>query len=170
MNTPFSEANPGVDSAIYGMDFVGYLLKRDVIYNPLGKILLSLSEAPARVKLGKTLSLVLEYLLTHASDELVTDEMLMRNVWDANGLRSSSQRLWQVMHNLKIKLRYVGIDDSFILRISRRGYLIMGENVRVLSSSPVSEIRIMRTDTNGVASRERDMSLVAKQTRETESK
>lgn len=50
------------------------------------------------------MSHVLEYLFENATVDVVTDSELMENVWDRHGLISSTQRVWQVMSNLKSKL------------------------------------------------------------------
>ena len=75
---------------------------------------------------------LLEYLLTHAVGEIVSDKTLQIQVWENNGLSCSSQRLWQVMKNLKNKLALVGLPDNFIIRVTGKGYMIAGEMVMEL--------------------------------------
>lgn len=95
-----------------------------------------------RYQMRSTMAYLLEYLLENAIDTIVTDAMLMRDVWEANGLRSSAQRLWQVVNSLKHLLESAGI-DSFILRISGKGYLLKSESVLPLyTRERVTDVRI----------------------------
>jgi DNA-binding winged helix-turn-helix (wHTH) protein len=79
--------------------------------------------------LRPTMSNLLEYLLTNSVGKIVPDIVLQKQVWEKNGLSCSSQRLWQVMNNLKNKLLKVGLQDNFILRIPGKGYTIPSEFV-----------------------------------------
>ncbi|VYT80030.1 winged helix family transcriptional regulator [Metakosakonia massiliensis] len=79
--------------------------------------------------LRPTMANLLEFLLANAVGEIVPDKTLQIQVWEKNGLSCSSQRLWQVMNNLKRKLAQVGLSDDFILRITGQGYMIAEEKV-----------------------------------------
>ncbi|MBK4716274.1 MULTISPECIES: winged helix-turn-helix domain-containing protein [Tenebrionibacter/Tenebrionicola group] len=57
------------------------------------------------------------YLLNHANGKIVSNEQLLYHVWDLHGLKSSSQRLWQVMQALKLRLAILGVEHDFIMRI-----------------------------------------------------
>ncbi|MCE5397554.1 winged helix-turn-helix domain-containing protein [Klebsiella oxytoca] len=70
------------------------------------------------------MSRLLLYLLEKTNIGLVRDEHIMKNVWEIHGLKASAPRLWQVVNDLKNKLSKVGIDNSFIMRVEGRGYLI----------------------------------------------
>lgn len=74
--------------------------------------------------LRPTMANLLEFLLANAVGHIVPDKTLQTQVWENNGLSCSSQRLWQVMNNLKNKLAKVGLPDNFIQRISGKGYKI----------------------------------------------
>lgn len=82
--------------------------------------------------LRNTMSNLLTYLLAHAVGNIVADKTLQIQVWENNGLSCSSQRLWQVMNNLKRKLAVFGLPDDFILRMAGKGYLIPPEKVLTL--------------------------------------
>lgn len=56
------------------------------------------------IVLKDTVMNLLIFLLTHANEEVVTKEEILREVWDENNLSSSNQRLWQVVTELKEKL------------------------------------------------------------------
>ncbi|MTD38544.1 hypothetical protein GIX45_07880 [Erwinia sp. CPCC 100877] len=75
------------------------------------------------------------YLLKNACDRVVTTEEILYNVWDLYGLKSSSQRLWQVMQSLRLKLVMHGAPHDFIMRVETinvKGYAIKKECVRHL--------------------------------------
>ncbi|TNV08968.1 CadC family transcriptional regulator, partial [Buttiauxella sp. B2] len=52
------------------------------------------------------------------------NDEILSHVWDKNKLASSSQRLWQVMKELKRKLSLLGITDNLITRVDNSGYYI----------------------------------------------
>lgn len=79
--------------------------------------------------LRPTMANLLEFLLANAVGEIVPDKTLQIQVWEKNGLSCSSQRLWQVMNNLKRKLAQVGLADDFIMRITGQGYMITEDKV-----------------------------------------
>ena len=113
----------------------GYRLgeRNEVEFLPFKRCLL-LPETPGKAVeyLRPTMANLLEYLLAHAVGEIVPDKTLQIQVWENNGLSCSSQRLWQVMHNLKNKLALVGLPDNFIMRITGKGYMIANEMVMEL--------------------------------------
>lgn len=115
--------------------FIGYLIEGKVLYNYRTKKLICLNGSGGEVLLRKTMSRVLEYLISHATKDFVTDLELMHSVWDQHGLSSSTQRVWQVMSNFKSRLLILGIDDDFIMRISKKGYLLKKDSVEVLFRS-----------------------------------
>ncbi|MGK3142562.1 winged helix-turn-helix domain-containing protein [Pantoea sp. C2G6] len=116
------------------LNFIGYLIEGKVIYLTKTKRLISLNGSGSDIILRKTMARVLEYLFENATVELVTDAELMEHVWDRHGLSSSTQRVWQVMSNFKSKLSFLGISDDFILRVSKRGYLLKNDSVEILFS------------------------------------
>ena len=70
------------------------------------------------------MSLLFTYLLENANDRIISDDELLMEVWDRRGLKGSNHRLWEVMKDLKMKLKELGLDDSFILRVNGNGYLL----------------------------------------------
>jgi len=74
--------------------------------------------------LRPTMANLLEYLLENGVGAIIPDKTLQTQVWEKNGLSCSSQRLWQVMNNLKNKLAKAGLPDNFIQRITGKGYKI----------------------------------------------
>lgn len=83
----------------------------------------------------ETMMRLFVYLLQNACDRIVTTEEILYNVWDLHGLKSSSQRLWQVMQSLRFKLAMLGVSHDFIMRIETietKGFSIKKDSVRPL--------------------------------------
>lgn len=120
------------------VNFIGYLIEGNVVYLHKTKRLICLNGYGEDIILRKTMSHVLEYLFENATIDVVTDSELMENVWDKNGLSSSTQRVWQVMSNLKSKLFFLGLSDDVILRVSKKGYLLKSDSVERLFSSRIT--------------------------------
>ncbi|KEY41131.1 hypothetical protein FB99_34190 [Pantoea agglomerans] len=120
------------------VNFIGYLIEGNVVYLHKTKRLICLDGYGEDIILRKTMSHVLEYLFENATIDVVTDSELMENVWDKHGLSSSTQRVWQVMSNLKSKLFFLGLSDDMILRVSKKGYLLKGDSVERLFSSRIT--------------------------------
>lgn len=76
------------------------------------------------IYLRQTMFRLLEFLLEKGSAGLLRDEVLMRAVWEAYGLKSSGPRLWQVMNELRKRLAVLGVDDDLIMRVEGRGYMV----------------------------------------------
>lgn len=106
---------------------IGYQIDKSYFYNIGNRTLLNVSENPSKVIFRRTMAVLFEYLLEHAQGKVVTDNEIMANVWEANDLKASSQRLWQVMDNLKSALQCVGINEDLIMRVNSNGYLIRGD-------------------------------------------
>lgn len=73
------------------------------------------------------------YLLKNADGQIVSNEQILYHVWDLHGLKSSNQRLWQVMQALKFRLSAFGIEHDFIMRIEAsqvKGYSLKPGIVR----------------------------------------
>ncbi len=109
----------------------GYLLgkKREIEFLPFKKSLVKQAYPGINISLRLTMANLLTYLLNHAVGTVVTDKALQTQVWENHGLRCSSQRLWQVMNNLKRKLELFDLPEDFILRVAGKGYMIPNEMV-----------------------------------------
>lgn len=76
------------------------------------------------IRLRKTMAILLEYLLSHADRGVIRDDELISCIWEDNGLKGSSARLWQVMSSLRKKLTEAGCPDEFIFRVNGGGYML----------------------------------------------
>jgi len=63
------------------LNTMGFLIEKDVIYDMREKRLAGICGMAKEIRLRKTQSLVLEYLLINAINRFVSDENLMIDVW-----------------------------------------------------------------------------------------
>jgi two-component SAPR family response regulator len=82
------------------------------------------------IGLNKTMLELFLYLMIHARDRAVSKDELIRKVWEENDLSCSSQRLWQVLHNLNKKLEMLGLPVDFISNTRNDGYRITDDTIR----------------------------------------
>ncbi|HIE9359476.1 TPA: winged helix-turn-helix domain-containing protein [Klebsiella quasipneumoniae subsp. similipneumoniae] len=108
----------------------GFVLNGILFYHPSSALLINLnrlkgeSRGLSYIKLRKTMSVLFTYLLKNTGTRPISDNELLTEVWDKNGLKGSSHRLWEVMASLKGKLYDLGIKDNIILRVNSEGYMI----------------------------------------------
>lgn len=109
----------------------GYRLGKnsEIEFLPFKKSLMRYGQPQESISLRLTMANLLNYLLSHAVGNVVADKALQIQVWENHGLRCSSQRLWQVMNNLKRKLEQFDLPEDFILRVAGKGYMIPDEMV-----------------------------------------
>ncbi|ELV3390604.1 helix-turn-helix domain-containing protein [Enterobacter hormaechei] len=80
------------------------------------------------IRLRRTMAILLEYLLANADRGIIRDNELISSIWEENGLKGSSARLWQVMSSLRKKLTEAGFSEEFIFRVNGEGYMLR-ENI-----------------------------------------
>ncbi len=83
--------------------------------------------------LRETMMRLFLFLLENANGKIVTNEQIMYNVWDLHGLKSPSQRLWQVMQALKLRLATLGVEHDFIMRVETfevKGHCLKREMIK----------------------------------------
>ncbi|RUO03607.1 helix-turn-helix domain-containing protein [Enterobacter bugandensis] len=109
----------------------GFLLKEDTLYEIDKKRIilcrLGKADSPLTVKvvsLNDTQSRLLSYLLMNRKRSYLDKEEIMRCVWDNENYSSSNQRLWQTMNDVRKKLSYIGMPETFIKNIYGNGYRI----------------------------------------------
>lgn len=113
----------------------GYKLGDDVYFFINERVLFNSSKTNlARLQLRTTMSSLLEFLLNNSHKDFISDDEIMANVWEANSLRASSHRLWQVMRELKIKLNEIGMSDEILYRSRRCGFIVNSNKVEPLYS------------------------------------
>lgn len=82
------------------------------------------SIAFASIYLNETMLRLFLFLLINGRTRPVSKEELFEEIWEAHNLSPSTQRLWQVLHNLTNKLNVLGLPEDFIRNIKGRGYII----------------------------------------------
>ncbi len=107
-----------------GSALLGYQLEDDFFYFLKYREIATVGGNRKNIRLRKTMACLIEYLFEHGLERMVSDEELMVHVWEKNDLRPSSQRLWQVMQNLRRILKDIGIEQDIILRVKTQGYYI----------------------------------------------
>jgi DNA-binding winged helix-turn-helix (wHTH) protein len=75
-------------------------------------------------EVSASLSGVYELILENGRKKIIAKEELFEKIWEENNLSPSTQRLWQVLHNLNKKLCQLGLPEDFIKNIKGRGYII----------------------------------------------
>lgn len=103
---------------------LGYRIDNRLYYSVENKTLVSLDGSEKSIPLRTTKARLLEYLLLKSGDEVITDQELLKNIWDKYGLSSSSQRLWLVMRELKVILCGFNVSDDLFIRVENNGYLV----------------------------------------------
>lgn len=69
------------------------------------------------------------YLLTHARNNFVARDEVLKNVWDENNLSSSNTRLWQVLTNMRKKFEHLNMPEDLIQHVKKKGYIIRCKNI-----------------------------------------
>lgn len=78
----------------------------------------------ASIYFNETMQRLFMYLLENARGKVISKEELFEKIWEDYDLSPSTQRLWQVLHNLNNKLSLLGLPEDFIRNIKGRGYII----------------------------------------------
>ena len=87
------------------------------------------SVAFASIYFNETMLRLFLYLLEHGRKKVIAKEELFEKIWEDNNLSPSTQRLWQVLHNLNNKLNLLGLPEDFIRNIRGHGYIINYQDV-----------------------------------------
>lgn len=118
-------------------DLFGYRINQDVYVDIENKTLVNVSKVTSAhvrhsITLRDTMFRLFVFLLGNADGGIIENEEILTYVWDMYGLSSSNQRLWQVMHALKDKLRRAGLPEDFIMRIESKGYYVREDMITAL--------------------------------------
>lgn len=130
----------------------GYYIGKDVHLDIQNRTLINVnknlsSRLKTQVFLRDTMLRLLTFLLDNADGNIIDNTEILINVWEAHGLSSSNQRLWQVMLGLRKKLNDVGIPDDFIMRVESKGYYVRESMVTILySENKTSRVASLTSD------------------------
>ncbi|AKZ72385.1 winged helix-turn-helix domain-containing protein [Enterobacter roggenkampii] len=119
-----------------GYRLYGFMIGDDIHFDIANRRLYRLtgsltdnSIAFASIYFNETMLRLFLYLMINGRKEPISKEELFEEIWEAHDLSPSTQRLWQVLHNLKNKLKLLGLNDDFIHNIKGRGYIINNPDV-----------------------------------------
>lgn len=84
----------------------------------------TLSEAMVR--------LLVFLLLQHGGEHGISKNEILKQVWDENNHSSSSQKLWQTVKELRIRLGVIGLPPDFIVSVRGRGYSLGNHTITPL--------------------------------------
>lgn len=86
------------------------------------------------VSLNDTMVRLLVFLLQHGQDHdnKMTKDDILKNVWEVNDRAASSQRLWQAIKELRLKLSSIGLPSDFIINVRGVGYSLGNHTVTPL--------------------------------------
>lgn len=86
------------------------------------------------VSLNDTMVRLLVFLLQHGQDHdnKMTKDDILKNVWEVNDRAASSQRLWQAIKELRLKLSSIGLPSDFIINVRGAGYSLGNHTVTPL--------------------------------------
>lgn len=119
-----------------GYRLYGFMIGDDIHFDIANRRLYRLtgsltdnSIAFASIYFNETMLRLFLYLMINGRKEPISKEELFEEIWEAHNLSPSTQRLWQVLHNLKNKLKLLGLNDDFIHNIKGRGYIINNPDV-----------------------------------------
>ncbi|HAT6802689.1 TPA: hypothetical protein JAN03_11735 [Citrobacter freundii] len=84
------------------------------------------------VKLRDTMMRLFVFLIENADGKYISNKDILYHVWDRHGLKSSNQRLWQVMQFLINRLCMAGIPAGFIEHKDHIGYTVNSSEIMKL--------------------------------------
>lgn len=115
----------------------GFIIGREIHFDIFNQRLYRLPSRHAdqsivfvTIGLNKTMLALFLYLMRNARQRPVSKDELIRHVWEENNLSCSSQRLWQVLNNLRKKLELLGLPGDFVTYVKGEGYRIADEQIR----------------------------------------
>lgn len=115
----------------------GFIIDNDIQLDIANKRLVRIkSLAPEKwvhfsaVTLNDAMMRLLVFLLQHhGNGQKLTKTEILRRVWDENSYSSSSQKLWQTVKELRIRLGAIGLPPDFIVSIRGDGYSLSNHTI-----------------------------------------
>lgn len=110
----------------------GFIIDNDIQLDIANKRLVRIkSLAPEKwvhfsaVTLNDAMMRLLVFLLQHhGNGQKLTKTEILRRVWDENSYSSSSQKLWQTIKELRLRLDVIGLPHDFIINVKGAGYAL----------------------------------------------
>ncbi|BEM60181.1 hypothetical protein SME22J_40420 [Serratia marcescens] len=110
----------------------GFIIDHDIQLDIANKRLVRINSlAPEKwvhfsaVTLNDAMVSLLVFLLQHHGDDRkLTKTEILQQVWDDNSYSSSSQKLWQTIKELRLRLDAIGLPHDFIVNVKGAGYTL----------------------------------------------
>ncbi|KAB8310372.1 hypothetical protein EH228_10800 [Erwinia endophytica] len=121
-----------MDKVIAGY-YIGQHVQFDVTHRRLSCLDPKNRSLIKEYRMRDTMMRLFLFLLQNANGKVVLKKDILYHVWDSHGLKSSHQRLWQVMQSLQFRLLSLHVPGDFILTkqtIEGKGILLNGEIIK----------------------------------------
>lgn len=119
-------------------ELFGFLIDNEIQLDIKNRRLIRINTTPEKavtfslVLLNETMVQILVFLLKNAkNNEPVYKREILKQVWDEYDYSSSSQRLWKVVKDLRVRLAVIGVPHDFIF-IDKGCYSLNSQAVTAL--------------------------------------
>ncbi|MCP1107554.1 helix-turn-helix domain-containing protein [Serratia nevei] len=110
----------------------GFIIDNDIQLDIANKRLVKINSlSPEKwvhfsaVTLNDAMVRLLVFLLQqHGKGKKLTKTEILKKVWDDNSYSSSSQKLWQTVKELRLRLDALGLPHDFIVNVKGAGYTL----------------------------------------------
>ncbi len=103
----------------------GFVINNEIIFMRKKNSLINITEKKTKIiKLRPTMSNFINYMLEQRNSNFISDNDLLTMIWEENNLQASTQRLWQVVRDVKYKLIDAGLELDLFNRVERSGYVV----------------------------------------------
>lgn len=110
----------------------GFIIDNDIQLDIANKRLVKINSlSPEKwvhfsaVTLNDAMVRLLVFLLQqHGKGQRLTKTEILKKVWDDNSYSSSSQKLWQTVKELRLRLDALGLPHDFIVNVKGAGYTL----------------------------------------------
>ncbi|MGP3073841.1 winged helix-turn-helix domain-containing protein, partial [Serratia ureilytica] len=110
----------------------GFIIDNDIQLDIANKRLVKINSlSPEKwvhfsaVTLNDAMVRLLVFLLQqHGKGQKLTKTEILKKVWDDNSYSSSTQKLWQTVKELRLRLDALGLPHDFIVNVKGAGYTL----------------------------------------------
>ncbi|MCC4107990.1 winged helix-turn-helix domain-containing protein [Serratia ureilytica] len=110
----------------------GFIIDNDIQLDIANKRLVRINSlSPERLVLFSAVTLndamvrlLVFLLLQYGNGQELSKNEILKSVWDDNNYSSSSQKLWQTIKELRLRLDAIGLPHDFIINVRGSGYTL----------------------------------------------
>lgn len=114
-----------------GTTLYGYSIYEGLEYNISSMTLININNGKIK-RFRETKDRLFLYLLQNAEKNIILDEDIFVDVFEANGLRCSKSYLWGMIRKLHLAFISVGYDRAPFQRCERKGYRVDSKNISAI--------------------------------------